>query len=211
MLIVFEGLDGSGKTTQAKRLYHWFKSKDMPVILTREPGGTEVGDKIRTLLLEDDSLNVRTRVLLFNAARVEHVENVIQPALKIGTVVICDRYVGSTFAYQQLTDDFETKMLVHKIVKYAIDDTWPFITFYLKTNDNVYLRHKNNSEKWNSVESGLSHTRIKMIQDNYWRYAVDMDWDVIDGNLPAATVHYHVVKTVIEKFKLKGCHNESFI
>ncbi|MEM9139969.1 MAG: dTMP kinase [Pseudomonadota bacterium] len=99
--ITFEGIDGAGKSTQARMLAGRLRSA-VPVVLTREPGGAPGAEAIRTLLVEGEPgrWSPETELLLFNAARRDHVERVIRPALEAGQVVLCDRYVDSTRAYQ---------------------------------------------------------------------------------------------------------------
>jgi dTMP kinase len=103
--IVFEGVEGSGKTTQIQQTATWLQSwcgKDRSVIVTREPGGTSLGRQIRQLLLDDPQSVVsdRTELLLYGADRAQHVESVIKPHLERGDVVLCDRFTDSTIAYQ---------------------------------------------------------------------------------------------------------------
>jgi dTMP kinase len=100
--ITFEGIEGSGKTTQIKLLAEYFASKGLDVVLTKEPGGTRIGTKIRSLILDPETKFTakNTEVLLFYADRLEHVETVIKPALAEGKTVLCDRYIDSTTAYQ---------------------------------------------------------------------------------------------------------------
>lgn len=101
MFITFEGPEGCGKSTHAKRLKSYLEGKGIRVLLTQEPGGTQVGKEIRQLLLKPDSvLDETTEVYLFAADRSEHVSKIIKPALAEGKVVISDRYVDSTIAYQ---------------------------------------------------------------------------------------------------------------
>ena len=102
MFITFEGIEGSGKSTQRKRLLHWLDERNISYISTREPGGTGVGQVLRELLLSNASSIVsnRTELFLFAADRCEHLEQVIRPALARGDWVICDRYIDSTYAYQ---------------------------------------------------------------------------------------------------------------
>ncbi|NLS10413.1 dTMP kinase [Nesterenkonia sp. MY13] len=102
LFIVLEGGEGAGKTTQLKLLGEWFTQTGHEVISTREPGGTEIGERIRALVLEHDQGEVdpRTEALLFAASRAAHVTQKISPALASGTVVLCDRYVDSSLAYQ---------------------------------------------------------------------------------------------------------------
>jgi dTMP kinase len=100
--ITFEGIDGSGKTTQVQRAAGFLASHGVPHLVTREPGGTRVGDAVRRILLdpENRALAPMTELLLIGAARVQHVEEVILPALDEGKVVLCDRFEDSTRAYQ---------------------------------------------------------------------------------------------------------------
>jgi dTMP kinase len=100
MFIVLEGVEGSGKSTQARLLADWLAELDVPHRLTREPGGTAVGEEIRRVLLHGVDMPARTELLLYLAARAALVEQVVKPALAAGTVVVADRYELSTFAYQ---------------------------------------------------------------------------------------------------------------
>ncbi|MGD0230498.1 MAG: dTMP kinase [Syntrophorhabdales bacterium] len=101
MLITFEGIEGSGKTTQIELLYEYLKGKGHPVIRTREPGGTVLGEALRKVLLQED-LHVLplSELLIFMAVRTQHMEEVIMPALARGGIVLCDRFVDATYAYQ---------------------------------------------------------------------------------------------------------------
>tara|TARA_A100001015_G_C14860580_1_gene660165 strand:+ start:287 stop:901 length:615 start_codon:yes stop_codon:yes gene_type:complete len=102
MFITFEGIEGSGKSTQRQLLLRWLGSQNISYVATREPGGTRIGKTLRDLLLSNDSMiaSNRTELFLFAADRCEHIEQVIKPALNQGDWVVCDRYVDSTFAYQ---------------------------------------------------------------------------------------------------------------
>lgn len=100
MFIVFEGCDGSGKTTQAKLLYDYLISAGHRVLLTREPGGTLLAEKIRELVLNNE-MSVVSQLYMFMAARHDHVEKIIKPFLKSGGIVICDRFIQSSMAYQK--------------------------------------------------------------------------------------------------------------
>lgn len=100
MFIVFEGIEGSGKSTQARLLAEWLAEKGMAHVLTREPGGTQVGEEIRRALLHGGDVPPRTELLLMLAARAAFVDQVVRPALHSGRIVIADRYEMSSFAYQ---------------------------------------------------------------------------------------------------------------
>lgn len=140
--ISFEGIEGCGKSTQAKKLYEYFLSKQIDCLLTREPGGSLAGEKIRGILLDEeiDKLSAKSELLLNFASRIEHVEKVIKPALKSGKVVICDRFVDSTFAYQgsAMGIAFEE---IEKIQKIAIGEFMPDITFLINVSvDEAFAR-----------------------------------------------------------------------
>jgi len=100
MFVTFEGVDGSGKSTQARLLVDALRAEGREVVATREPGGTELGERVRDLLLHGDGLSPWAEATLFAAARAQLVEEVIRPALARGADVVCDRYVDSSLAYQ---------------------------------------------------------------------------------------------------------------
>jgi len=100
--ITFEGIEGSGKSTQIRHLFEFLRGRDIEVLMTREPGGTLAGEKVRGILLDPmmKGLIPRAELFLYAAARIQHIEEVIQPALAAGKVVLCDRFVDATVAYQ---------------------------------------------------------------------------------------------------------------
>jgi dTMP kinase len=103
VFITFEGCEGAGKSTQAQRLYQYLMKNKITAVLTHEPGGTEVAEKIRSLLLDDEfkeSICQKTELLLYFASRAQHIETLILPSLEKGKVVICDRFYDATVAYQ---------------------------------------------------------------------------------------------------------------
>jgi len=108
--ISFEGIDGAGKSTHIEGLAAWFKSEGYGVTLTREPGGTQLAEKLRTLALHE-SMDPLTEALIMFAARREHLVNVIEPALAQGQVVLCDRFTDATFAYQGGGRGFDWQVL----------------------------------------------------------------------------------------------------
>jgi dTMP kinase len=102
VFVTFEGADGSGKSTQAELLRATLAAEGRDVVLTREPGGTELGEAVRDLVLDGPEMGAWAEAALFAASRAEHVEEVIRPALERGADVVCDRYIDSSLAYQGL-------------------------------------------------------------------------------------------------------------
>ena len=131
MFITFEGPDGSGKTTQIRRLADYCTEQGYEVVLTREPGGTPISEKIRGILLDPSNKEMDgvTEALLYAASRAQHVAEKIRPALEKGCIVLCDRFMDSSIAYQGyargLGDD------VRVINEFAVQGTQPDITFFL--------------------------------------------------------------------------------
>jgi dTMP kinase len=110
IFISFEGIDGAGKSTHIEALAQSFRAQGRAVTLTREPGGTLLAEKLRTMIL-NDPMDAMTEALLVFAARRDHLKNVIEPALSLGDVVLCDRFTDATFAYQGEGRGFDLKTL----------------------------------------------------------------------------------------------------
>lgn len=130
MFVTFEGLDGSGKTTQAELLAQWLEQEGRSVVSTREPGGTPLGEHVRELLLGGDAMAPWTEAALFTAARAELVEQVIGPALADGADVVCDRYLDSSLAYQGAARGLGVERVLGFNVE-AIRGILPDVTFLL--------------------------------------------------------------------------------
>lgn len=131
MFITLEGIDGSGKTTQSKKLRDFFIEKGKEVLLTREPGGTIFAEKVRELLLSENGISdPKTEYLLFTAARLDHVNNLIKPALKDNKVVICDRFYDSSLVYQGYLKGLSFEDM-DSIYKNCFGNFEPDITFLL--------------------------------------------------------------------------------
>ncbi|WCR57937.1 dTMP kinase [Wolbachia endosymbiont of Ctenocephalides felis wCfeJ] len=168
MFITFEGIDGSGKTTQSELLASHFKQirGKNNVILTREPGGTDFAEKVRRVLLKDN-IDPISELLLLTSMRYEHVKKLILPALKEGKIVICDRFIDSTIAYQGYGLGVDLGLIgdLHKLVKIRRPD----ITFILDIDVQVGLsraRYKNKYEEmdinfYNKVRKGFQEIALK--------------------------------------------------
>lgn len=158
MFISFEGLDGSGKTTQIRLLTDYLRNQGFDVILTREPGGTAIGDQIREVLhsLENAEMHPRTELLLYTASRAQLVEQVIKPHIKSGTIVLCDRFIDSTLAYQGYGHGLDLTLL-HTILNFATSGVKPDCTVYLDISvEDAMLRRKKaatQGEEWNRLDA----------------------------------------------------------
>ena len=145
--ISFEGGDGSGKSTQIQILREFLEERGYDVILTREPGGTPISEKIRSIILDkaNSEMDDMTEALLYAAARAQLVSQIIRPALEEGKVVICDRFVDSSMAYQAyarwLGDSVQT------INAFAVGDCMPDLTILLKVNPQVGSSRIGNRER----------------------------------------------------------------
>ncbi|MDO4746190.1 MAG: dTMP kinase [Bacillota bacterium] len=145
--ITFEGGDGSGKSTQIGRLKSYLENKGYDVILTREPGGTDIGEKIREIILDPNNKEMSdvTEAMLYAASRAQHVAEVIKPAIEAGKIVICDRFVDSSIAYQGYGRGLGDSVSI--INSYAVDKYMPHKTFLLKLKPQAGSRRIEGREK----------------------------------------------------------------
>lgn len=160
--IVLEGPDGSGKTTQAKLLTDALEMDGHEVVLTRDPGGTEIGDKLREIVLRGENVDPYTELLLFTASRNQLVKQVINPAIEAGKIVICDRYITSTLAYQHYGRGWD-KQLIYTLANSAGKIPEPDLTLYFDIDLEVVRgRLVSRNEALDNLESDTSST----FQDN---------------------------------------------
>lgn len=147
IFITFEGIEGCGKTTQAKLLYELLLKEGRPVLFTEEPGGTEIGLKIRALLLDKNHVNIHplTELFLYNASRVQHVMEKIRPFLNKGYIVICDRFMDSTFAYQGYGRGIDMK-IIKELDEVSRQGLRPDITFLLDIEPELGLKRHASKE-----------------------------------------------------------------
>ncbi len=141
--ITLEGVDGCGKTTQAKLLQDYFKSKNIEVLVLREPGGTAIGEKIRTIILDVKNAEMSniTEMLLYASARAQLVSEVIKPALLAGKIVICDRFIDSSFVYQGFARGIDLD-IVYKVNNIVLNETIPDITLFLDISPEITLKRR---------------------------------------------------------------------
>lgn len=138
--ITFEGGEGTGKTTLIEMLMKDLKDAGFDAIKTREPGGSKISEQIRSVILnvENTEMTYMTEALLYAASRSQHLEEVIKPALESGKVVICDRYIDSSLAYQGVARDLGIEK-VYKINDYAIGGFYPDLTIYIDVDPRIGL------------------------------------------------------------------------
>ncbi|UCH81462.1 MAG: dTMP kinase [Nitrospiraceae bacterium] len=178
--ISFEGIEGSGKSTQAKRLAGYFRSGGQKVIDTVEPGGTGIGQKIRELLLAPQNhMEPLTELLLYYASRAQHVREVIYPAILNDTIVITDRFTDSTVAYQGYARGIDLKLL-SRLNEIVNPDLKPFLTFLLDLD----------------VEEGLKRNRKASKEDRFELETVEFHNRVRNGFLKIASEEPDRVKVI---------------
>lgn len=150
MFITLEGIEGSGKSTQIRHMFDFLKKAGLRCAITREPGGTIIGRKIRTILLDPDSTLIEptTELLLYAADRVQHIREVILPLIQAGNVVICDRYFDATLAYQGHARGLDTTF-IHTLHHLTCQDLGPDLTILLDLPPDIGL-----ARAWKQLESG---------------------------------------------------------
>ena len=144
--ITFEGPEGSGKTTVIREITQRLESEGWEVVVTREPGGVKTGEDIRKILLEGEAIDDRSEALLFAASRREHLVNKVLPALREGKVVLCDRYIDSSLAYQGYARGIGVEE-VRSINEFAINGLYPDLTFYLDIRASVGIQRINDNQR----------------------------------------------------------------
>lgn len=193
LFITFEGPEGSGKSTQARLLYQQLLARNYPIILTREPGGTRIGELIRRILvdLQHTEMETTTEILLFSAARAQLVYELIRPYLETGGIVLCDRYADSTYAYQGygLRRDLEE---LHTITRIATGGLLPDLTFYLDLSAAEGLERKQRVSpatgrhpEWNRLDARDLEYHQRVAEGFQELITKDPDrWCRLDARLP---------------------------
>lgn len=205
MLITFEGLDYSGKSTQVRLLSDRLTMQDHSVLVLREPGGTDIGEKIRKMLLDktNTGMTEASELFLFSASRSQLIKEVVLPALEGGMVVMCDRYYDSTTAYQGFGRGISLDV-IHAINQYATGGLIPDLTFFLdipiREIEKRMTTAKTNKDRMeqNSIEF------YKRVRDGYLQIAKDEPrYRIIDGLQPIDDLHeliwQHVTETLAAK------------
>ena len=205
MFITFEGPEGSGKSTQIALLSGWLRGRDQAVLTTREPGGTAIGDRVRAILLDHaaSEMSPEAEVLLFSAARAQHVNEVIRPHLESGGVVLCDRFADSTLAYQGYGHRLPLDTLA-TVTAFATGGLRPDLVAYLDIDVQAGLRRKQQHAKddagqWNRMEAQALafHQRVRA---GYLEMAAkdSVRWLVVDASQGVEDVQRVLRERVVE-------------
>ena len=206
LFVTFEGIEGSGKSFQSRKLYKNLKKKNISVILTREPGGTKSAEKIRRVILDDyfhhdskEKFNKNTDTLLYLASRNEHIENKIKPAISKKKIVICDRFVDSTLAYQVYGKGVNKK-LVNSVHKYILGNIKPDLTFILKVKISKALQRLKNRKRKNRYDKFSKNFYIK-VQNAFLKIARKNQkrYFVLDNSKDSNVIEKIILKKFLSK------------
>lgn len=199
LFVTLEGPEGSGKTTQSRRLYERLAGLGYDAVLTREPGGTPLGDIVRQWLLHrsDAETTAEAEALLYTAARAEHVVQLIRPALSRGAIVVCDRYADSTLAYQGGGRGLDERIL-RALQDFATGGLWPDLTILIDVPVALGLaRRQASGEPLTRFDrEGLAfHERVRQ----WYLQAAEREpgrWRIVDGSASAEAVAEQVWEAV---------------
>lgn len=185
--ITFEGGDGAGKSTQIGKLKDHLRSRGFDVILTREPGGTDIGEKIRNIILDPDNkeMDAVTEAMLYAASRAQHVAQVIKPAIEKGKIVICDRFIDSSIAYQGFGRGLGDSVSV--INNYAVGDYMPDKTVLLKLKPQL----------GNKRISGREKDRIELEKESFHQAVFD-GYEALEKMYPERIIGVDATGTIDE-------------
>jgi dTMP kinase len=207
LFITFEGLDGSGKTTQIKLIYDFLIKAGFDVVLTREPGGTDIGDLIRKILLDkkNSGMSYRAETLLFLASRAELVSKIIEPAIKEGKIVICDRFFDSTVVYQGIARELGEKEILDMSL-WATNGIVPDLTFLLSVSTGMCNRRISSASKGKDrIEAEKNNFKEKIYKGYLDVAKKNRDrFIVINGDEGIESIFTTVKDSVLRLLKLKG-------
>jgi dTMP kinase len=205
LLVTFEGPEGAGKSTQVTRIARRLRELGWSVESVREPGGTELGERLRMLLLSAAvSMSERAEALLYAAARAELCAQVIEPSLRSGRVLLCDRYADSTLAYQGYGRGIPLAEL-RELVAFAVGDCWPDLTVLLDLPVDLGLRRKSVAAAraegdWTRFEGEAVdfHERVRA-GFHELAAAEPKRWVVLDARLPAAELEARIWEHIVRR------------
>ena len=200
--ITFEGPEGSGKTSVIKEVYEALKSQGHDVIVTREPGGVAISERIRSLLLDynDEVMDARTEALLFAASRRQHVIEVIKPALEAGKIVLCDRYIDSSLAYQGVARDLGIEE-VYSLNLFAIETYIPDLTLFIDISPETGLKRVKKNQR---AMDRLDLETLDFHQKVYEGYQTLMELEPerikrIDGNTTIEGISKKAIELILKE------------
>jgi dTMP kinase len=206
MFITFEGPEGSGKTTQMAILANFLKQEGLPVLATREPGGTLIGEQIRQILFDKRhaDMHARTEILLFQASRAQLVERVIRPHLDRGGLVLGDRYADSTLAYQGYGYQLDIEQL-RSLIHFATGGLKPDLTLLLDIQVEEGLRRRTSDGDVNRLD-GLDLDFHRRVRQGYLEMAnaEPQRWVIIDASRPIDDVQADIRQVVMPQLKTKS-------
>ncbi|MFZ5809596.1 MAG: dTMP kinase [Chloroflexota bacterium] len=202
MFITFEGSEGCGKSTQIQHLAEFLRQQGYNVLLTREPGGTLIGEQIRAILAnrENTMMQLRTEILLFQASRAQLVEELIKPHLAGGGIVLCDRYADSTIAYQGYGyRNIELEQL-RALVDFATAGLQPDLTILLDLDVEIGLRRRSSGGQINRLDT-YDLDFYQRVRQGYHELARQqpLRWVTIDAARPFAKVQEDIRQAVSER------------
>ncbi len=205
LFIIFEGPEGAGKSTQAKLLYDYLRNKGYDVVLTREPGGTKVAEMVRKIILSPKiEISPMAELLLYEAARAQHIEEVIKPSLQKNKIVISDRFADASIVYQGYARGLGIKF-VEKLNKLVVKNITPDITFVLDISPKKGLRRikLNRKTSFDRLEQESIEFH-KKIREGYLKLAKKRkNFYIINvENKPFYKVHSIIVDILSKKFNL---------
>ena len=204
MFITFEGPDGSGKTTQMDLLMPFLAAKGLDTVRTREPGGTDIGDQIRSVIMnmKNKSMHPRSEILLFCASRAQLVEELIRPSLSEGKLVLCDRYADSTLAYQGYGHGLDRDALI-RLLDFATGGLKPDLTLLFDISAEAGLRRRlTNHEEWNRMDDYALQFHERVRSGYLAMAAAEPErWVVINADRTPDEIHAEVVSVLTEKLQ----------
>lgn len=207
MFITFEGPDGCGKSSQIPLLAEFLQQQGYDVLTTREPGGTAIGDQIRAILadLDNTAMRPRTEMLLFQASRAQHVDEVILPALQQARIVLCDRFADSTLAYQGYGHQKDLQV-IREIIHYATGGLTPDLTFLLDLSDaRIGLqRRASGGGEWNRLDA-MQVAFHQRVREGYYQLVKEQPerWEVIDAEQTFDTVQAELRRLTLQRLQVE--------